>query len=91
MAPRKTGSAALARALRDDLHDPAIRLISFDEGAAERYGDIRSSIRVSPADAIQLACAAEAGVNMFVTNDQKIIGKKVAGIDFIAGLDGKLV
>lgn len=91
VAPRKTGDAALARAFREVLQPPAVGLIPFGEGAAEHYADIRSSFNVTPADAIQLACAAEARVNVFVTSDQKLVGKKVTGIDFIIGLDGKLL
>ena len=91
VAPRKTGNAELARAFREALQPPAVRLIPFTEGAAEYYADIRSSISVTPADAIQLACAAEARVNVFVTNDKKLVGRKVTGIDFIVGLDGKLL
>jgi predicted nucleic acid-binding protein len=91
VAPRKTGDDLLARTFREVLRPPAVRLIPFGDQAAELYADIRSRLNVTPADAIQLACAAEAGVNVFVTNDQKLIGKKVTGIDFIIGLDGNLL
>ena len=73
------------------MQPPGVHLIPFGSGTAEHYAEIRAHLHVSPADAIQLACAADAGVNVFVTNDQKLIGKKVKGIDFIIGLDGKLL
>lgn len=91
VAPRKTGNLELAEAFRNALQPPAVRLIHFNEGAAEHYAAIRSAMNVTPADAIQLACAADARVNLFVTNDRKLVGKKVAGIDFIIGLDGKIL
>jgi hypothetical protein len=53
---------------------------------AEIYAKIRAENRVSPADAIHLACAAEAGVNLFLTNDRRLTGLIVPGIDFIAGM-----
>lgn len=91
VVPRKTGDTVLARAFREAMRPPMVRLIPFVDSTAERYADIRAYINVTPADAIQLACAAEAGTNVFVTNDQKLIGKRVTGIDFIIGLDGKLL
>src|SRR5262249_34065388 len=91
VAPRKTGNAELTEAFREALQSPTVRMIPFGAGTAEYYADIRSNINVRPADAIQVACAAEAGVNVFVTNDLELVGKKVTGIDFIVGLDGKLL
>jgi predicted nucleic acid-binding protein len=43
-----------------------------------------------PADAIHLACAAQAGTDLFLTNDKRLVGKFVPGIQFIAGLDMQL-
>ena len=91
VAPRKTGNTELAEAFIDALRPPHVRLIPFQERTAGFYADIRSGMKVSPADAIQLACAADAGMNVFVTNDKDLLGKKVTGIDFIVGLDGKLL
>jgi predicted nucleic acid-binding protein len=90
VAPKKTGDEARAQAFRRALQPP-VRLISFGAGAAERYAAIRASLTVTPADAIQLACAAEAGASVFVTNDRKLTGKRAPGIDFIIGLDGTLL
>jgi predicted nucleic acid-binding protein len=66
-------------------------LIPFDEGAAERHAGIRSSGGVAPADAIQLACAAEARVDVFVTDDRRLTGKKSRASISIVGLDRKLL
>ncbi|HEY7838794.1 MAG TPA: hypothetical protein VIC54_09360 [Terriglobales bacterium] len=41
-------------------------------------------------DALHLAIAATAGVNLFLTNDRRLHRLKVPGIDFIAGLDTNL-
>ena len=91
VAPRKTGNTELAAAFREALRPPAVQLIPFSERTAERYAEIRSLLKIAPADAIQLACASDSGVNLFVTNDHRLHGKKVPGIDFIIGLDGKIL
>jgi predicted nucleic acid-binding protein len=38
-------------------------------------------------DAIQLACAAAAGIDLFITNDDRLSKFHVQGIHFITGLD----
>lgn len=40
--------------------------------------------------ACNLASAAEAKVDLFLTNDRKLVGKMIPGIQFIAGLDVSL-
>jgi predicted nucleic acid-binding protein len=63
-------------------------LLSFDLRAARCYADLRGDDRLLRApDAIQLACAATAGVDLFVTNDHRLQGKTVPGIQFIVPLD----
>ena len=54
------------------------------------YSKIRAGLGVSPADAIHLACAAQEGVDLFLTNDRRLVGQIVAGIQFIAGIDSDL-
>ncbi len=47
---------------------------------------IRATLGVSPADAMHLAAAAQAGTDLFLTNDNRLVGKFVPGIQFIASL-----
>jgi predicted nucleic acid-binding protein len=42
--------------------------------------------RFRPPDAIQLACAAAASVDLFITNDERLRVKHVDGIQFIVPL-----
>lgn len=65
----------------------AAGVIPFDSGAARHYAAIRRDRAIRPPDAIQLACAAHAGVDLFVTNDDRLAKKSVAGIDFIVSLE----
>lgn len=64
----------------------AATLIPFDVEAAKVYAGLRSERSLRAPDAIQLACAASASVDLFVTNDERLQGKHVAGIQFIVPL-----
>jgi len=84
--PRRQGDYALAKVYGDTIRRMCT-VIPFDAGAAERFAEIRESSSVRPPDAIQLGCAAEAGVELFLTNDQGLQRLKVPGIHFITSLD----
>jgi len=61
-------------------------VIPFDAAAARIYAAIRCDRAIRPPDAIQLACAAREGVDMFITNDDRLAGKHFHGIQFIVPL-----
>ena len=69
----------------------AATLISFDEKAARTYAAIRQDSSIKPPDAIQLACAASVGMDLFITNDQRLSRKVVSGIHFITSLDAAYI
>jgi predicted nucleic acid-binding protein len=62
-------------------------LLPLDAPAARIYALLRTDRSLRAPDAIQLACAANAGVDLFVTNDARLQGKQVDGIQFIVPLD----
>ena len=62
-------------------------VVSFDARVAPRFAEVREDRSIRAPDAIQLACAAAAGTNLFVTNDERLSRKNVRGIDFIQSLD----
>jgi predicted nucleic acid-binding protein len=64
----------------------AAAMIPFDLAAAKIYAELRSARSLRAPDAIQLACAANAKVDLFVTNDDRLQGKHVSGIQFIVPL-----
>ena len=80
-------------------HDDALReryevaisdgasVLPFDISAAPYYAEIRRDRTIRPPDAIQLACAAAAGIDLFITNDDRLARKSVRGIHFIQSLD----
>jgi predicted nucleic acid-binding protein len=88
--PRKRGSASGVEAVRRYFASGAVEILAFSEAAADRYSVIRAANRVSQADAIHLACAAEAGVDVFMTNDRDLRKLSIPGIKLFADLDGKV-
>lgn len=84
--PREAGDEGLARQYEAALTTGA-RVVPFDVAAARRYAEIRLDRGIRPPDGIQLACAAEAGVDLFITNDDRLSRKIVPGIQFLASLD----
>lgn len=86
----KTGASDTARRIRDVFADPFVEVIPYTLETAELYAQIRAHHGVSPADSIHLACAAQAHIDLFLTNDAKLVGKVISGIQFIAGMDSNL-
>ena len=62
-------------------------IVPFDLRAARKYAALRGDRSLRAPDAIQLACAAAAGVDLFITNDSRLQGKRVEGIQFISSLE----
>jgi predicted nucleic acid-binding protein len=83
--PTAARDDAVCREYERILSNTAV-IIPFDLKVSRRYAAIRSSTSVKGPDAIQLACASEAGVDLFITNDNHLKGKHVEGIQFIAAL-----
>lgn len=61
-------------------------VLPFNQAAATVFATVRQNRAIQPADAIQLACASVAGVDMFITNDQRLSRHVVPGIHFIQSL-----
>jgi len=83
--PRERGELVL----RD--HESTIRkiatILAFDVSCAARYAAIRADRTIKAPDAIQLACAAAAGVDLFITNDDRLSRKHVPDVKFITSLE----
>ena len=84
--PMEEGDETLMRRYEHTIEAGAT-VLPFDEHAARRFADIRRDRSVKAPDAIQLACAAAANVDLFVTNDERLSRKHVHGIQFIQSLD----
>ena len=62
-------------------------LIPFDQKAARICASVRQDRFIRAPDAIQLACAASAQIDLFITNDDRLSRKSVPGIHFITSLE----
>jgi len=84
--PTKLGQVSLI-----EQYDRAVRsaaqVINFDAQVAWRFASLRATHNIRSADAIQLACAAHAGVDLFLTNDQRLHYFNIPGIGFITPLE----
>ena len=85
--PKQLNNAMLERSYLNFFSGGSVELVAFSLDAAQRYGDIRSRERIRPADAIQLACAAAARTDLFVTNDNRLSGLVVSGVTFVTGIE----
>lgn len=84
--PTAAGDTELCRKYVQHLSS-ASQIIVFDMEAAKRYAVLRCDRSLRSPDAIQLACASMARVDLFVTNDDRLHGKRIAGVQFIVPLD----
>lgn len=84
--PLSQGDYGLAASFQKGIAASSV-LIAFDEKSAWTYARLRQDRSLRAPDAIQLACAATAGVDLFITNDTRLHSKQVPGIQFIVSLD----
>lgn len=74
------------RARYEQIIGAGATVLPFDARAAPRFAGIRQDRSIRAPDAIQLACAATAGTDLFITNDERLSRKNVPGIEFIQSL-----
>ncbi len=85
--PLESGNTALATRYEAYFRSPEVLLIPFDANTSFRFAQIRSDRTIRAPDAIQLACAASAGCDLFITNDESLTRKTIPGIQFIVTLE----
>jgi uncharacterized protein len=79
------GERARAEAARATIIEMGFSFLPFEERCIEVFSRLRSEHRLKAADSIHLACAAAAGVDMFLTGDTRLLrrGLHVPGIHFV--------
>jgi predicted nucleic acid-binding protein len=87
--PRRDGQEAIALQYKAALTQSAA-IVPFDEKAADLYATVRAQTRVRQPDGIQLACAGAHGVELFVTNDDKLWKLRVPAVHFIVSIETAL-
>jgi predicted nucleic acid-binding protein len=88
--PARSNRPDIGRNYEDEIQRGAV-LIPFDMEAARIYASIRCDKTIKAPDAIQLACAAQARTDLFITNDGHLSGKVIPGIHFIVPLERALL
>lgn len=62
-------------------------VLPFSVEASRVYARVRNDRAIRPPDAIQLACASHARIDLFITNDDRLSSRSVEGVQFITSLD----
>ncbi len=88
--PRRAGATATVEAIKAYFSSGSMTLLPFEFETADQYSILRSTLKVSQADALHLSCAAVAGVDAFVTNNKALWNLVVPGIRFIMDMDGNV-
>lgn len=88
--PQRTHQWDALASARQFFHRPEIRLLPFELGTAELFAELRGRYALSTGDAIHLACASEARVDLFLTHDKRLAKKTIPGIGFLASLDSNV-
>jgi len=83
--PLEEGDSKLCGKYEEAIAKTAL-LVPLDAKTAKIYASLRCDRALRAPDAIQLACAAAAGVDLFITNDARLQGRQVDGIHFIVPL-----
>jgi len=80
-----------AATLRATIREMGFTCLPFDEGAVAPFSRLRSRERLRIADSIHLACAASAGIDLFLTGDKHLTKLDVPGIQFIADFNNPIL
>lgn len=85
--PVEWGDRFLENQYRSLLSGREIGVAPFDVRAGEIFALVRQDRGIKTADAIQLATAASAGCDLFITNNERLSNALVPGIQFIVSMD----
>jgi predicted nucleic acid-binding protein len=87
----KSPDPGKSRAIREIASEMGFMPLPFDTGAVIPFGRLRAVQRLKIADAINMACAASAGMDLFLTGDKKLAGLHVPGIQFVADFESPIL
>ena len=80
-----------ALGVREIVREMGFTCLPFNEGAVAPFSRLRSRERLKVADSIHLACAASAGIDLFLTGDKKLAKLDIPGIQFIADFNNPIL
>lgn len=77
--------------VRQTLVEIGFRFLPFDDGAMRPFSILRGREKMKIADSIHLACAASAGIDLYLTGDTQLFKLDVPGIQFIADFNSPIL
>jgi len=86
----KAQKTQAAEKLQDALRGMGFTFLPFNEKAVSPFSKLRATTKLKAPDAIQLACAAAAGVDLYLTGDKQLFKLDVPGIQFIADFNSPI-
>jgi predicted nucleic acid-binding protein len=87
----KSKNRKAAGSVREALAEMGFSFLPFDGEAVSPFSQLRSRENVKAPDAIHLACAASAGIDLFLTGDKQLTRLDVPGIQFIADFNSPIL
>ena len=90
VGPLRTADFAAAELIQQFFNSEIITMLAYPSQAASVFAQLRAQSGVKARDALHLAVAATAGVDLFLTNDRRLQRLVVPGIQFITSLDTDL-
>jgi predicted nucleic acid-binding protein len=79
-----------SESIRKTLEEMGFIFLPFDGGAVSTFSKLRAREKLKAPDAIHLACAASAGIDLFLTGDKQLTRLDVPGIQFIADFNSPI-
>ena len=77
----------LAEEIRSLMNEMGFSYLPFVERSVAPFAHLRAVHRVKPADAMNLASAAAAGIDLFLTGEKNLFKLHVAGVNFISNFE----
>ena len=77
--------------IQKTMEEMGFTYLPFDGGAVMQFSRLRAKNKLKVADAIHLASAASAGIDLFLTGDKQLMGLDVPGVQFIADFNTPLL
>jgi uncharacterized protein len=75
------------RKIREMMAGAGFQFLPFVERSVIPFANLRSVHRVKSADAMNLACAAAAGIDLYLTGDERLLKVNVVGVHFISSFE----
>jgi predicted nucleic acid-binding protein len=91
LAGIKPTGTGMSHLIRDTLQEMAFHVLPFDGGGVDTFSRLRGVNKLKVPDSINLACAAAAKMDLFLTRDDQLVKLHIPGIQFIADFQNPIL